>query len=585
MSEAPIPAHLIFEESISTTIDGYDFDIMLKMTAYGEVLETKCLTLELPEDARRLMYGKDHDALLSKVLDWIELYKYKVPIFYAGGIMDYKSLEFLLEKVYDIGKKNNIVKYSADLKYVKSSWVKSLYSTAATALQNDDRRINTFLHQLGYILQEEEQQDGWKAVGNLGYVNFELAGPVIRHLIPFLKQKHNITYAYDALAAFPSDENKAFLFAAYSLEENKSIRKNILKGLSGYHDQDVFSFVVDIYNNDPELHDDGRRHILTCLSHSRNETSEDIMIKELLGTKMNTALDAFKYLKSWGYSEKSIVKKMNTVFYDDTKVKHFESLMMIFGKVKNPYLLPSVDAVFHAIELIGKAKTRALVSYSSSDILGKIYNISVPERIYNLLGNDNSGIRKIGLIQIHELYDKKDHLLKFIITDLLFNKVWELYEGEDNSINGWAFNVISAIYIRTKNKDILEKLVVILKSEDVRKVRNTLSNLNQLFYQIGFQDSLLSYYLVHIDSEDKEIRKAAIEGLKYLDLKEVKDKFQLLGNDPDPEIRDVIKSIGPLPSELNQEPKYSQSILEKRKKEQIENSKLNRLKYYLESKM
>ncbi len=576
MTQEQIPSHLIFEGSITKNIEGHQFDFLIKYTIYGEMLDIKCPVFELPKEAQVLTVGPNYKAVNSKVLSWMALYKFKLALCYKEALEN-DSLKPLLNVIDEKAKENNFLKRTIDLKYVQDDWVQKYYEITSHAIQSNDRKLKKCLKKFPELFKEEESASLWQQFMELAKYNFEPAGSVIRFLVPFLKEKNNINHAYQSLAVFPSDENKAFLKAACVKNANQKLINNILKGFSEYKDEDIVDFLGDIYHKDSALGPFGKQNILKALSNIKNETTERILVAELLGTGLYSANDAFQYLRAWDYSEKDLADLINSVFYDPERKEHLESLLTVYKNIQNPALLPSVDAVYQVVKDVLNMKPQASLSHAAAHVFIKLYDDSVPELLYKLLEHENGEIRKNSLVIINRLYFTKDHLIDFEMNDKIIEKIMELTKRKDRNVGGWGAQVLTEVYLKTKNHKILDLLCSCLDREDLNFASSLLYYLNKIFRTVGFKESALAIYFDLLDTDDQGIRKAVLEGLQYSDLQAVKDKFLALANDNNSEISRFVRSVR-LPRHLVKYPEYTRSELMERALERKEFLAFNKLR-------
>ena len=167
--------------------------------------------------------------------------------------------------------------------------------------------------------------------------------------------------------------------------------------------------------------------------------------------------------------------------------------------------------------------------------------VSINNKEIKLNQNDNKSEYKLN-IKFNSLYydiclDKKENVITDIMKNITTNKIYEIeFQEKQYKLNSKQILVI-----------IIDKFIQIIKKENIiegnefeieRENEEIIKIINNLYYELGYENVIINHRKMMIAKEKEEIRKEEIEEIdeiiennnKYEQQKEIRKKLELKEN-------------------------------------------------------
>lgn len=244
-------ANQVFIEIVTIRYRGYSFDCRATYTIFGEVLKIDNLFLQLPKQAQQMILGKDYVQIIDKIEALGKLLFYKIPLIQMG---------FVPTEYYPPSLKKEIdlqVCLTNYTHHVTDEWVRSLYDeyckSERTRRTRGSRQFDKYLKRLVEILFKLESINDKEFFKNLRTHFSKLSFAVLRTLIPLAKQKYHLSHIYYIIATAKNLESRDYILQQFQDEQRESLRQYVLPAFKVIKGEEVYTLLIDFYNNNPDL--------------------------------------------------------------------------------------------------------------------------------------------------------------------------------------------------------------------------------------------------------------------------------------------------------------------------------------------
>lgn len=512
------------ESTIKAHLHGHHFDIIIKVNVYGELLDSKCLFLDLPPEVQKMTLGLQYVEILEDLKSYMVLQRYKI-VCELNKIISYNINKKLVNELNELQTSNNLTVDKNIIELISDSWVKEVYQLL---FSEDEAKLQEFVNGMLYLTLIPNNNVTSKYEEYLKQYTSPLLKNVIRYGIPFLHKKN---VAYEALAKYPCNENRDFLINELSKTKlNKELKVCILKGLFPYNDQVLYDNLIDFYERGEFRSKELLVGFLNCMLNYKTEKVKQIAWKYIAGKEEALGNKAHKILRNFDVTEKEIADAIKPVFYDTTKSDYLFNIIARYHHLLNSKLLPSDDDLINTTMRFYNEKNENLskrhfrtFNHKITSLMVKVYNDNLPAKLHLLLSDENPLIKESALTQIRKLFLE----YKTITYKLEKETILKIIELAENDVYIFRKATESLRKIADAHKPIhqeliedLIELIPKLKSEEILVL--SMKFINNELSKSRYNDYITTTYLGFLDHKNNEVVKEAVLGLSYSPSQDIK---------------------------------------------------------------
>jgi len=568
----------LIKESISLNIDDHSFEFIVTCTIYGEMLSVQNLFFELPEDAQKLVLGKNYESIKKKVHAHERLLSYRIPLGYVSK-MSYsehvdKDLDGLFDKIFEEKKRAGVHEKQILFNFLHQDWNRKLYKILTSEKHRTDDNIRGFK---GLTMMFRNDDKGIKrTLEEIKYSNFKLGEPILKIIFPILENQDEKIETFKAFSSFLSNSNYSFLIKQFEKEDSVPIRSAIIEGIHKYNTPKNLNFILDQYEKKTVNIDS----VLKALGTFKNKKAEEILWEHFEKFEnSNHSTVARESLRTIGISEKKIVQKLTPALFNSKEFIASKNILEHFHYIKNYFLYPSPGEIFRKTKTMAQQTKNNSLSYAITVLTAPHHNYKISQKIKAWLNSENENLQKLSIEILNRYLTDYDFLVDWKFYNDITDRLLYLYQQEVE-FKKKIINCFGYLLRNSKNLSYLDILITLEKEAKNDEIKSSVTYaIKGAIEEIPNNKKMINFLLENKNSNNKDLRKVIIRTLVKINLPEIKEVINQLKSDPDPDIRNIVTGN----DEWNDT--FNKWLSDMKIKKEKEFNLFNKTKYYLESKL
>lgn len=494
---------------IQHQIEEISFDYLVSVDEQGQITDVKPMFYQLPKIAQKMIIGDQELALERRIKAYPKLVPFILKLILHDRLHSFK------EAYRDIAAYVRSVS-----KQVQEPLEKPLWSCIED------------------LIVTKNNSSAYDICRKIAYNYHETCTEFFPGIIPFLPSYNAQRVAFDNMHESSAISSKSYLIEELLHPLSTPYASGIIKAISRIKGKEtvIFDAIILFYNREGEKSEDALYNISKVLAYYPCEQSKKIGLEILSLNKRYSSNGAASMLINVFDAKQEVVDILLPHFLQaDPKIS--EAAFSVFCSTQLREYLPSTTKILDIyISTIEKGQNLN-IAYSMPSIAKNTGLLHYGDHIYQSLQKDNAYVQEALLILIsffiNEAGGEKFQASRFL------NRYFELLKSNRSETIRNALSLIGKIGAKTQYNYIGICLEVFLSNQ--KNVLILLSAMWAINHQINsmpeFDEQIIAPYLEALEHPNLNIRKAALNGLKFSNAPAIQKRLLQLVNDPSEEVR------------------------------------------------
>ena len=528
-----LPESYILIDRVNLTILDERYQYMVTYSIFGEILKVECPFLKLPTNAQKLTKGKDTEKYLHQLEYHKKLLRYKLPLAILGF---WKTNEFdqineaITSREHELG-----TEISDDfLALITDPWLKEFYVKMKEEI--DQKGTGDFWRGLAGLMSEDPMvlEESFRY---LRAYSWKLPSDLIADRWPTISDRRVLRHFYEHAHLYPHQLTKSWLLKILPIETSTFYRTLILRGLTLYSDEIVYTCLINHYETQKEMGEGESELLISALSDFKTPKVRSISWDALVGKNYFAAKAAHQALKKQNISERRIAEKLKIAILDDVYGDRVNSLLSRFQNLSDDTLLISGEQFLKRSAIAVRTHRNVRPQTNLASLLDRTWKPNTFGIIIDLLYHPEPMVRRLGLDQISSLVVQFPNRMNNFNPDTV-KRIFKLTGDSTESVRVEAVETIRRLVPRFGRSSWIISLQNI---QNRRKLLNQILPAIEALHRKSYREiSVVPFCIKKLHYKITNIRRYSILILQYYKIPEVTTALEKLRSDPDATIQEAL---------------------------------------------